>query len=101
MMWTLFQVIKDTYDKSWVEAEMLKYYTDTSIVSELSSGTMALLISSKGDDELQNEVSSFFPIAGVAFKSLILQLSVCLYSYALLVWSPFLLCIRKIKLICT
>lgn len=50
------KVVKDTYDKSWVEAEMLKYYTDTSIVSELSSGTIALLISSKGDDELQNEM---------------------------------------------
>lgn len=37
--------------------EMLKYYTDTSIVGELSNRTMTLLVSSKGDDELQNEVS--------------------------------------------
>lgn len=35
---------------------MLQYYTDTSIVSELSNGTMTLLLSSKNDNELQNEV---------------------------------------------
>nr|XP_045603528.1 activating signal cointegrator 1 complex subunit 3-like [Procambarus clarkii] len=50
------KVSKETYDKSWIEMEMLKYYTDTSMVAELSKGTMTLLVSSKGDDELQNEM---------------------------------------------
>lgn len=50
------KVAKEVYDKSWIEMEMLKYYTDTSIVAELSKGTMTLLASSKGDDELQNEM---------------------------------------------
>ncbi|KAK4325026.1 hypothetical protein Pmani_004371 [Petrolisthes manimaculis] len=50
------KVPRETYEKSWVEAEMLRYYTDTSIVSELSNGTMTLLLSSKNDNELQNEL---------------------------------------------
>ncbi|XP_042220102.1 activating signal cointegrator 1 complex subunit 3-like [Homarus americanus] len=47
---------KEIYDKSWIEMEMLKYYTDISIVAELSKGTLTLLVSSKGDDELQNDM---------------------------------------------
>ncbi|XP_050739858.1 activating signal cointegrator 1 complex subunit 3-like [Eriocheir sinensis] len=47
---------REMYDRSWVEAQMLGYYSDTSIVAELSSGTHTLLMSSKGDDELQNEL---------------------------------------------
>ncbi|KAK8385131.1 hypothetical protein O3P69_012135 [Scylla paramamosain] len=47
---------REVYDKSWVEAQMLAFYTDTSIVAELSNGTYTLLTGSKGDDELQNEL---------------------------------------------
>lgn len=50
------KVSQESYDKSWIEVEMLKYYSDTSIVSELSNSTMTLLLSSKADDELQNEL---------------------------------------------
>ncbi|KAK7076031.1 hypothetical protein SK128_002440, partial [Halocaridina rubra] len=53
---TKVKVSKEIYDRSWIEAEMLKYYSDTSIISELSNSTMTLLCSPKADDELQNEL---------------------------------------------
>lgn len=48
---------KEVYDQSWMEVEMLKYYADSpGMIPELSNGTMALLISNKSNEELQNEL---------------------------------------------
>lgn len=49
----------EVYDHGWVEAEMLAYYVDTSMIPELAKGTVALLMSSKTDEELQNELFDF------------------------------------------
>ena len=38
---------------------MTKYYTDTSMIPELSNGTSSLLLTSKSNEELQNEVRNF------------------------------------------
>ena len=68
---------RETYDKSWIEAELLKYYMDTSMVSELSNSTMTLLLSTKSDEELQNEVS--FHILSKLFnvRALMFQVASC------------------------
>ena len=44
------------YDQSWVEMQMLKYYSDLAMIPELASGAITLLTGSKSDMELQNEV---------------------------------------------
>ncbi|XP_068228501.1 activating signal cointegrator 1 complex subunit 3-like isoform X2 [Palaemon carinicauda] len=48
--------VKEKVSKSWVEAQLLRFYSNTSIVSELSDSTMTLLRSSKADNELLNEM---------------------------------------------
>ncbi|KAL7638072.1 UNVERIFIED_CONTAM: hypothetical protein RMT77_011697 [Armadillidium vulgare] len=50
---------EDVYDRSWVEAEMLKYYTDTAMISELANVTVSLLLGTKSNMELENELFDF------------------------------------------
>ena len=43
-------------DQAWVERQMMPFYEERSMVTELAKGTITLLLSKKTDDELQNEV---------------------------------------------